>query len=86
MNLILFLIFILQTLATWLRYSNDTIWKAVDDQLHIMGQTLFTSISVEDILWGYRSDALNSLNIYLEQFFDIQLFNDTNFGLEYQVR
>jgi len=73
------------TLATWLRLQYDTSQSsAVAELLKNLREHLFTTVSVEDLLWGYESQGLVQTNNMLKERFGISLFNDTTFGLLYQ--
>ena len=86
MLLVYFVVGFVQTLVTWLRDADENVTSTIDLLLtQIVQEHLLTGLTVHDLIWGYRSDTLERANLLLKYKFNITLFNDTMFGLEYQV-
>jgi len=76
------------TLATWLESIRSVIDLsqsiAVAEIMKNLREHLFTTVSVEDLLWGYKSQGLVQTNNMLKERLRFTPFDDTTFGLLYR--
>lgn len=71
-------------LATRLLHTNKTVKGKVGKIIKRQNETLYSRVSVSDLLWGYENKNLKVVVDFLDAYFDFHPLNDTKYGLMYQ--
>lgn len=71
-------------LATRLMNANKEVKKKVGRIIRRQNETLYSRVSVSDLLWGYENKNLKVIVDFLDAYFEFHPLNDTKYGLMYQ--
>jgi len=66
--------------------ANKEVKKKVGRIIRRQNETLYSRVSVSDLLWGYENKNLKVIVDFLDAYFEFHPLNDTKYGLMYQVR